>query len=623
MYTKRIQLINYGPIEKIDIAFSFQGDTPKPVVLVGANGSGKSILLSHVVNGLVKAKDIVYPETPEVEPGRIYKFKTNFYIKSGSHFSFGRVDFEEHFFISELTTMRPKQDYSEEPPGIRGTAAEPMWRSTNPVSNDHTESNFNTDYSLFNKLKGLFARNCILYFPSNRFEEPAWLNKENLTAQVEYVDRKRLVDHSMRQAIAISPLQENRNWLFDVLYDRKVPETRSVRVPIPSARGDKPWYIEAERAEIRDHDEGVLKIALKVVQQVLRDNSNVGFRISRRGNRFVGLHGDNGTIVPNIFQLSSGETSLLNLFLSILRDFELSGSQFSDVADIRGIVVVDEVDLHLNTVHQHEVLPNLLRMFANVQFIVTTQSPLFVLGMERVFGDAGFGLYELPKGHQISSEEFSEFGQAYETFSSTRRFFDDICMAIKESQKPVLLTEGETDQRYLKRAAELFGKNTLLESFEIKDGQGSGNLANVWKNYRYPMTDLVSEKILLLFDCDMNRSNDDRGNLFQRTVPFQTNNPLETGIENLFSRSTLEKAAAHKVAFFDIEHEHIGTKRGVEILIPEKWAVNSDEKMNLCDWLCENGTTEDFQRFNVIFELLEEVIGSNSSGHLVAESDVI
>ena len=67
MYTKRIQLMNYGPIEKLDIEFPFEGETPKPVVLVGANGSGKSILLSHIANGLVKAKDIVYPETPEVD----------------------------------------------------------------------------------------------------------------------------------------------------------------------------------------------------------------------------------------------------------------------------------------------------------------------------------------------------------------------------------------------------------------------------------------------------------------------------------------------------------------------------------------------------------------------------
>ena len=46
MYTKRIQLVNYGPIDHLDITFPFEGDTPKPVLLVGENGSGKSILLS-------------------------------------------------------------------------------------------------------------------------------------------------------------------------------------------------------------------------------------------------------------------------------------------------------------------------------------------------------------------------------------------------------------------------------------------------------------------------------------------------------------------------------------------------------------------------------------------------
>ena len=326
MFTKRIQLINYGPVEKLDIELPFQGETPKPVVLVGPNGSGKSILLSHIVNGLLKAKDIVYPETPEVEPGRVYKLKSNFYIKSGSQFYFGRVDFDEGFFVSELTTMRAKQDYPDVPPGIVGTAAESMWQRTEPVSNDHSESNFDIDYATFSKLKGIFARNCILYFPSDRFEEPAWLNKENLTTQVQYVDRKRMVDHTSRQAIATSPLQENRNWLFDVIYDRRVPETRTVRVPLPSPDSPKPWYLEAEQAEIRDHDEGVLKAALQVTQHILRDSSNASFRITRRRNRFVGIHGDHGTIIPNIFQLSSGEMSLLNLFLSILRDFEWSGA---------------------------------------------------------------------------------------------------------------------------------------------------------------------------------------------------------------------------------------------------------------------------------------------------------
>lgn len=70
MYTKRIQIHNYGPIDRIDISFPFEDDNPKPVLLVGENGSGKSIVLSHIVNGLITAQQVAYPETPEVAAGR-------------------------------------------------------------------------------------------------------------------------------------------------------------------------------------------------------------------------------------------------------------------------------------------------------------------------------------------------------------------------------------------------------------------------------------------------------------------------------------------------------------------------------------------------------------------------
>ena len=55
MYTKKVQIMNYGPIGHLDIDLPFDGDAPKPVVLVGENGTGKSILLSHIVNGMAAA----------------------------------------------------------------------------------------------------------------------------------------------------------------------------------------------------------------------------------------------------------------------------------------------------------------------------------------------------------------------------------------------------------------------------------------------------------------------------------------------------------------------------------------------------------------------------------------
>ena len=392
-------------------------------------------------------------------------------------------------------------------------------------------------------------------------------------------------------------------------------------MPMPVPEGDQPWYLEAEQVEIRDSDESTFKTALQVVRHVFRDNSNASFRISRRRNRFVGLHGDDGTIVPNIFQLSSGESSLLNLFLSILRDFEWSGSKFSTAADIRGIVVVDEIDLHLHAIHQNEILPKLIRMFPGVQFVVTTHSPLFVLGMNNIFGEDGFALYRLPQGHQISPEEFSEFGDAYRALTTTSRYASDLLTAINKARRPIVFVEGTTDQEYLKTASKLLSRESVIERFEIREGGGEGNLTKIWKDSVLPLTETLPERVLLLFDCDKVRARANRGKLFQRSIPLQPKNPIKKGIENLFCKETLEKARQHKLAFIDIDPARTKTVRGELRPVPEKWTVNEDEKANLCNWLCENGTQEDFVHFLVIFDLIEEVLNSTEPGHQSSEPD--
>ena len=76
MYAKHVQIANYGPIERLSITFPIDEDGPKPIVLVGENGSGKSVLLSHIVNGLMLAQQSAYPDTPEVEVGKVYKLRS-------------------------------------------------------------------------------------------------------------------------------------------------------------------------------------------------------------------------------------------------------------------------------------------------------------------------------------------------------------------------------------------------------------------------------------------------------------------------------------------------------------------------------------------------------------------
>ena len=634
MYTKRLQLVNYGPIEKCDIELPFAGETPKPIVLVGENGSGKSILLSHIVNGLVMAKGVAFPDSQEVETGKVYKIRSGEYILHGREYYFTRVDYAGGLFTTEMRLRREKQQYSEIPIGQSNKLAQELWAEMDSNAHDHYKSNIKS--STFGAVKlptppgaeatieKMFSTSCVLYFPFNRFEEPAWLNQANLAAQAQHTESKRMAGSTNRKVIALSPLQDNQNWLFDVIYDRAAFEIQTRNFPINVPVGDSTQSVPLPLFLGYSGNSNAMYEAAQRVVRILMGKENARFGIGPRNNRVVSLESDPLTIVPNIFQLSSGETSLLNLFLSILRDFDSCGTPFSGTEEIRGIVVVDEIDLHLHAVHQHEVLPELIKMFPNVQFVVTTHSPLFVLGMQRVFGEDGFALYRLPQGQLISPEEFSEFGAAYKAFVATRTFNEDMNAAIANALKPIVFVEGNTDQRYIEKASTLLGKEMVLESLEIRDGGGSGKLTKMWKDSVLPLTEAFPHKVLLLFDCDTNKQNANKGKLFQRCIPMQDQNPIKKGIENLFSKSTLKMARQQNSAFFITEEEHGGTdENGNPITIPEKWEVNDSEKTNLCDWLCENGVEEDFKHFQLIFDLIEEALGLTSPQATASEAEAI
>ena len=611
MYAERIQIINYGPISQLDIEFPFDGDVPKPVVLVGANGSGQSILLSHIVNGLVSAKDRTYPETPEVETGKVFKIRSGFYIRSGNLCSFARVDLEDGLFMSEVVLAREKSEYETVPAELDGGHAKAAWDQMQPHQPSHLSSNIlSMDPS---KLREIFARNCVLYFPPNRFEQPAWLNEQNLNSRAEYLDLTNTQGYTDRRIINYSSLREDQNWLFEVAYDQHVFEavTEAVLQASPDGGGRL-----LQREAIVGHSgtaTDLFNVAIAVIRRLIRTSEGARFGIAPRRNRVVSLESDTGTIVPNIFQLSSGETLMLSMFLSILRDFDLSGAPIKTAGEARGIVVVDEVDLHLHAVHQHEVLPSLMRMFPKVQFIVTSHSPLFVLGMAQTYGEDGFALYRMPQGQPISPEEFTEFDAAYQAFTATSKFSDDIRIAVRDAQSPILYMEGKTDVQYLRRAAELLGQQAALQGIEIDEREGSGNLKKIWAAVKNLPGSLVPRRVLLLHDCDYSGPNEAKENRYRRKTPFQVGHPIGNGIENLFARSILEKALAHKAAFIDITPEHSITVRGQSQTITEKWTINEDEKTNLCDWLCANGGVEDFEHFQVIFDILGEVLGSHGN----------
>lgn len=607
MYLEKLELINTGPIDHVVIEPEFNADgTPKPLVLVGQNGAGKSIAISHIVSALISAHSQVYDDA-DVEKGRVYKLRSPIYIKAGCDYAIGKLEFSGAFEVAEIQLGRQKQDYSDSIDDY------PKWNDMGVADTSHYYSNFSAEGFIGTpppqeRLVEQLSNETHIYFPPNRFEEPAWLNEHNLKNQVSYASLVNFSSHSNRPVIQYTPLNDLQSWLLDLIYDAKAHE-QQVLLPSDSQLPNLPLGFQAGVFRLNVAAKNILTLIENLLQELLKIEGDMQWSVGRRSRRRITILGNDGRLIAtNLFSLSTGEALLLDLFLTIIRDFDLSRSPLTSLQDIKGMVVVDEIDLHLHIDFQRNLLPKLLKLFPNVQFIITTHSPLFLIGMREEYTEDGFQLVELPHGEQIEVERFSEFDAAYSSLKESARFGNEVQILVEKAQKAQIFMEGTTDIDYLRKAAEHLDKQDILDRFSLEDGDGCGNLAGLWKQYnKGSINASLRQKMVLLFDCDTQKEDKENGRLFQRVIPEQAENKIKVGIENLFSNETIESAIAHRSEFVDKTDEHTKTERGERITFPEKWEVNKDEKRNLCDWFCENGTAEDFARFSIVFDILEAI----------------
>ncbi|MBF0625497.1 MAG: AAA family ATPase [Magnetococcales bacterium] len=80
----------------------------------------------------------------------------------------------------------------------------------------------------------------------------------------------------------------------------------------------------------------------------------------------------------DVGQLSQGEKSLMALVGDIARRLAMMNPALTNPLEGEGIVMIDEVDLHLHPKWQRTILGNLARTFPSVQFLLTTHSPIVV-----------------------------------------------------------------------------------------------------------------------------------------------------------------------------------------------------------------------------------------------------
>ena len=592
MYLKQIYIENSGPLRQFGLNLDFTTDgLPKPLILVGPNGSGKTNLLSLITDALFEAAAAHYQNAlPHKGVGRAwFRMVGGRTTTVGASGGFSLLRFEHNYsnliYKEKAGLVYPREIADRLPNELAGEAT---W----PPTGSYKQFQIEDDVS-----RKIFEENVLAYFPSSRSEIPFWLNKESIP-EADFSIYPALQQQLRKPIYVERSLDHLKQWIISVIMDSRTHFIENPTMP-------NQFHIIGDASKTLQ-SASLLSACNEILQKILGEKNAYFAWLGRKSPEKLAVVRGNKLLVPNIDALSSGQAILLGLFGTLLRYGDQSNVSSNLVlSDISGICIVDEIDSHIHIDLQHNVIPQLVQLFPRIQFIISSHSPLFILGMKNAFSGNGFQLVEMPSGNIVLPEAFSEFKHALDALAATESFNARILTQSAKPGLPVVFVEGETDAPYLKRAAELLDRNDLLERCEIqwigaKDEGGQGfhtgkDALNHTLNVLRANPKLSSRNILLLYDNDVNKKAFDAEGVSVRVIPKNTNNrKVKVGIENLLSESCIsddDYAIAESV------------KPNGDVV-----SVRTLRKNVLCKKICETGSASDVEAFRTALDVIEDYL---------------
>ncbi len=184
---------------------------------------------------------------------------------------------------------------------------------------------------------------------------------------------------------------------------------------------------------------------------------------------------------------------------------------------------------------------------------------------------------------------------------------DEVQATVEKGDKPLVLTEGETDPIYIKTALELLGEKEILAQVDIEwvgisigkgksINTGDGGLKNT-RDVLISNPKFLTRKVLLLYDCDTDKSNENHELLKIRKIPQQKNRKVTKGIENLFPDHLFtEEFYVQKTKYGDYGEEN---------------QIQEFQKMKFCKYICEQRKqADDFVDFKIIIDFIKDCLGT-------------
>lgn len=450
MKLKKVLIINRAPFERLDLSL----DKGNVFVLSGINGTGKTTVLSYVVDAFYELAKQGFENEFSDKSNKFYRVSSGIYaidkvLPSIVYFRFEHNG-EIYDYIDVLGNCMKEQ--LEE---LLGTETKIDFQAVvNALNNVNVVKKWSKNTK--KTIKELFDNGIYTYFPAYRFEQPSYLTDPYMV-NLKFKRETEFNGYLMNPIEVTSDLDNITNWMMDIVLDAELYEGQNlvtltqinkVFSELLMAKVGKPT-----RIGIGPRNLGATRI------QVVRQE-------------------DLQQVYPTVFGMSSGELSQMCMFVELIKQADRLGYSCSNIT---GIVIVDEIEKHLHMIMQKETLPKLLKLFPNIQFIVSSHSPFFNMGLED-FLSSKYKLFDMDnRGMECLPDQNELFRTVYNTMVEVNNRYAEryhnLSKQISESSRPLIITEGKTDWKHIKSAIKALKIDDFPGDFlEFEDNMGDNTL---------------------------------------------------------------------------------------------------------------------------------------------------
>lgn len=326
MHLKKLKIQNFRCYKEIEVSFN-----PQVNVFVGNNGAGKSAILDAVSGAF-------FPYIQRLLNHSGFRRKEYLFSESDLRVSEGRTAkelvFETHLADERTWKVMYSNSTAMEGP-LRPRFDVPhlanLWLMAQMDADDPTPIPI------------------LAYYGSNR-------NIEKLSDVKSMANRKfGRIDAFQNALHAAADYDDVAEWFFF----REVEELQQGR--------------ERQELDFRLHD---LSQVRRAVTSIIKQSTRVFFRQKEKATLMVEWIDDKGDRKElTLKQLSDGFRNMLALVMDYARRMAQANPHQDDPLAVPGILLIDEIDLHLHPQWQQTIIPDLVQLFPNTQLIVTTHSP--------------------------------------------------------------------------------------------------------------------------------------------------------------------------------------------------------------------------------------------------------